>query len=142
LKVVLDTNVLVSGLLSPSGPPAVILDQVAQGKLTPCFSKDVFDEYLDVVFRPKLKINREVAQAVLDVIMKKGKFTPDIKMKVELPDPDDVPFVLSAKAAEAEVLITGNLKDFPKEKCHGVAVMSPTDFLLWKGNPKTGDKGV
>jgi predicted nucleic acid-binding protein len=61
---------------------------------------------------------------------------------LNLPDPDDEPFLDVALAASADYLVTGNLADYPPAKCHGMRVISPADFVaLWRthcsetGNP-------
>jgi predicted nucleic acid-binding protein len=59
-----------------------------------------------------------------------------------LPDPDDEPFLDIALVASAHYLVTGNMADYPPDKCHGICIRSPADFMLeWRrlhpspGNP-------
>lgn len=119
LRAVLDTNVLVSGLLSPRGPPAALLDAVAKGILTPVYSDPIFEEYVEVLMRPALRLKE---QAVLELLLLFGEVgeyvTPPPSASSELsltdfPDADDIPFYAAALAGGCP-LITGNLKHYPK----------------------------
>ncbi|MDN5850477.1 MAG: putative toxin-antitoxin system toxin component, PIN family, partial [Nitrococcus sp.] len=56
-RAVLDTNVLVSGLLSPHGPPAALLNKVAADNLSPVYSDPIFEEYAEVLIRPCLHLD-------------------------------------------------------------------------------------
>jgi len=94
IKVVLDTNVLVSSLLS-SGPPAVIVDLVADGKLTPFFNDFIVSEYLNVLLRPKFNFFPFQVSRLLDDIMRTGiavdvtDLKPDEPGVIAMPDKDD-----------------------------------------------------
>lgn len=55
MRVVVDTNVLVSGLLSSSGPPAKIVNAILTGTLIPVMSEATLAELEDVLFRPRLQ---------------------------------------------------------------------------------------
>jgi len=55
MKVVLDTNVIVSGILVPDGPSGMIVDLWAKGELTVVVSQLLIEEYLDVLLRPKFQ---------------------------------------------------------------------------------------
>jgi uncharacterized protein len=53
IRAVIDTNVVVSGLLSPAGNEALILLAIHQGLVRPCFSEEILEEYAGVLARPK-----------------------------------------------------------------------------------------
>jgi putative PIN family toxin of toxin-antitoxin system len=57
IRAVIDTNVLVSGLLSPAGNEALILLAIHQGLMHPCFSEDILEEYAAVLARPKFYVS-------------------------------------------------------------------------------------
>jgi putative PIN family toxin of toxin-antitoxin system len=128
--VVLDTNILVSALLSPFGPPARVLDLMLAGELQPAFDDRVLAEYRDVLSRPRFGFDAEDIGDLLDVIEAEGVAVSATPWPLVLPDPDDAAFVEVAMAAQA-ILITGNLRHFPADGCPGVVVMLPADFLLF-----------
>ncbi len=128
MRVVLDTNVVVSGVLSEAGPPGWILDLVMAGELAPVFDGRIFSEYREVLYRPQLKSPRDKIDTFLDVLEEIGLHVTVRPWPYTLPDPSDEPFLAVAGAAQA-VLITGNGKHFPPELRAGVTVLSPREFL-------------
>lgn len=130
--VVLDTNILVSALLSPFGPPARVLDLVLAGELRTAFDDRVLAEYRDVLSRPRFGFDSADVGALLDFLEAEGEAVIATPWPHALPDPDDAAFVEVAMAAQA-ILITGNLRHFPTEACPDVVVMLPADFLeFWR----------
>ncbi|TKB79435.1 MAG: putative toxin-antitoxin system toxin component, PIN family [Nitrospira sp.] len=129
MKVVVDTNVLVAGLLSPFGPPGEILCMVASGTLRLCFDARILTEYEEVLARPKFRFNAEQTQALMDHIQAEGFSVASNPLPVRLPDPSDEPFLQSAVASEADCLITGNIKHFPSARRQGMTILSPREFL-------------
>ena len=65
IRAVIDTNVLVSGLLSPAGNEALILLAIHQGLVHPCFSDEILEEYAAVLARPKFAFPSDEIAAVL-----------------------------------------------------------------------------
>ena len=128
MRIVLDTNVLVSGLLNPAGAPGRIADLILDGQIQLLYDDRILSEYLDVLARPKLDIDPSLAQAVISHIRLSGEriIAPPLPGKT-LPDPDDLPFAEIAMAGKADALVTGNIKHFSKLK--GAAVFSPAQFL-------------
>ena len=125
MKVVLDTNVLVSSLLA-NGPPAVIIDLVAEGKLTPFYDDFIINEYWRVLQRPKFRFHPSRVTRLIDDIVRIG-----IAIEVNIPNitpmPDeeeDRKFYDVAKSSGA-FLITGNIKHFPSE----LFIVTPANFL-------------
>src|SRR6266478_6366074 len=72
IRAVIDTNVLVSGLLSPAGNEALILLAIHQGLVRPCFSQGILEEYAAVVARPKFAFPADEIEAVLAMLRSKG----------------------------------------------------------------------
>ena len=119
-RAVLDTNVLVSGLLSPAGAPGVLLNAISSGGLTPVYSDPVFEEYVEVLLRPSLRLD---SHPVLELLLLLGHIgahvTPprdilDPLPAAAFPDLDDRPFYAAALAAGCP-LVTGNLRHYPKQ---------------------------
>lgn len=132
MKVVLDTNVLVAAFLRPHGPPARILRVILQGQIEIAVNEAILAEYREVLLRPKFRLAREHVETVLHRLRTVGYPAPSYPGPLMLPDPDDVPFVDAAITSGADALVTGNVKDYPPESCHGVRVVVPAAFLeMW-----------
>jgi putative PIN family toxin of toxin-antitoxin system len=72
MKIVLDTNVLVSGLIQPFGPSGQIVRLVAAGELAVCHDSRILTEYREVLFREKFRFDPERVDALLDEIRASG----------------------------------------------------------------------
>jgi putative PIN family toxin of toxin-antitoxin system len=129
VKVVVDTNVLVAGLLSPFGPPGEVVRMIASGTLRLCFDARILTEYSEVLARPKFQFSSELTQAFLEQIKTEGLSVAGNPLSARLPDPTDEPFLEAAIAGDANCLITGNIKHFPSAKRQGAVVLSPSEFL-------------
>ncbi|MDQ6707235.1 MAG: putative toxin-antitoxin system toxin component, PIN family [Acidobacteriota bacterium] len=113
IRVVLDTNVLVSALLQPLGVPARILLMALSGSTQLCVSGDVYAEYEKVIRRPRFRRSETVIAATLAEIRAKGTWVRPVETIRACSDPDDDVFLECAVAAQAEYLVTGNIKHFP-----------------------------
>lgn len=125
---VLDTNVLVSALLSKNSVPAMILDETAAGSIAPLYDDDILAEYEDVLHRKKFPFAERDIRAVLEAIKSRGIHVEAGAVDVTLPDMDDVVFyaVVMEKRKETDAyLVTGNLKHFPKEPF----IVTPREML-------------
>ena len=129
MKIVLDTNVLVAGLLNPYGPPGLIVQMVAAGELTLLFDSRILGEYREVLRRPKFPFRFEQIDALLNQVHAAGEPVAASPLADALPDPDDQPLLEVAIAANAEYLVTGNARHFPARCRSGVRVVSPAKFL-------------
>jgi putative PIN family toxin of toxin-antitoxin system len=138
VKIVLDTNVVVAGLLSPGRKPADVLELVDRGVVLVCYSDSILAEYRDVLMRPKFagRINPARAHALADVVRAQGVriAEPVPAAPYALPDPDDQPFLDVAVASAADAIVTGNGRHFPST-C-GRVVLTPAALLaLVRINP-------
>ncbi len=129
MKIVLDTNVLVSGLLQPLGPSGQIVRLVAAGDLVLVHDPRILVEYGEVLLREKFRFDPERVAALMDQIRARGVVVVASPLPLRLPDPDDEVFLEVAAAAGARCLVTGNLKDYPAEARQGVEVVSPRRFI-------------
>jgi putative PIN family toxin of toxin-antitoxin system len=128
VRVVPDTNVLVSAVLSAHGTCARIVDMIADGALDLYADDRILAEYDSVLHRPELRIAPEDAGVILDLIRSITDTVAAIPLPVQLPDPDDAAF-LEVAAASGSILITGNTRHFPTNARTGVSVMTPAEFL-------------
>ena len=131
MKIVLDTNILVSGLLTPFGSSGEIVRMVSSGQLTLYFDARVLAEYRDVLHRPRFQLNKENVASLLDYIRSYGQSVPTQPLPKSLSDPDDEPFLEVAVSGDVKCLVTGNLAHFPIAFRQGVKVLSPTKFLKY-----------
>ncbi|MFA5222322.1 MAG: PIN domain-containing protein [Methanoregula sp.] len=111
LQIVLDTNVLVSGLLSPHGAPAKILNLVINGNIILVLDSRIFDE--DAINEIILFIRRE------------SIFISPVPVTCTIPDPGDLPFIEVSLHANVPV-VTGNVRHFKES---GATIMTPVQFL-------------
>ena len=125
MKVVIDTNVIVSALLTPTGPPARILALVLNGFITIVYDNKILAEYAGVLNREKLKINKEWIGPVIDFIGKEGEFIIVNPHAAKFNDEDDRIFYELYKTGGIDYLVTGNTRHFPREK----GIVSPGKFL-------------
>jgi putative PIN family toxin of toxin-antitoxin system len=139
LRIVLDTNVLVSGLLSPFGPPGQIVRLVSAGAVTLCLDARILSEYGEVLSRPRFEFDPDSVAALLDYIEFRGEMAASAPLTRRLPDLDDEPFLEAAFACRADCLVTGNLAHFPDDACGDVTVLSPAQFIEEFRATATGD---
>lgn len=89
MKIVLDTNVLVSAFLKPRSKPARIMRLVLQGDIQIIVNEHILAEYLEVLKRPKFNLNLKNVQTILEVIRSKGINAPSLAESFDLPDSSD-----------------------------------------------------
>lgn len=128
MKVVLDTNVLVSGLMTRGGTCSVILDLVSDGRLMPVIDGRIISEYRRVCVEPRLRIDAGAVRDFLHFLDDCADHIAAPPLDADMPDANDLPFLEVAAEAHA-VLVTGNKQHFPKKAVGAVRVASPREFL-------------
>jgi putative PIN family toxin of toxin-antitoxin system len=93
IRVVLDTNVIVSALLQPLGPPAAVFLPVAGDGVQLCVSGNVYAEYEEAIRRPRLARDEEVITAMLQTVREKGFWVKPTETIKACSDPDDDTFL-------------------------------------------------
>lgn len=167
MKVVVDTNVLVSGILSREGPPGKIVDLITDNHLQVCFVGRVLAEYESVLNRPEFTLPRPLVANLLAQIVAVGESVSVLPLPRPLPHTTDEMFLETALAGGAECLITGNLRHFPpsfrqalisikikgyqdqscqpldflKKAGQGMRVLSPKEFLEFYADQQAGGSG-
>lgn len=134
MRIVVDTNVIISGLMSPAGPPGRILDLLLTGRAVAVYDDRILAEYHEVVKRPKLRIGQMEAGIVLDRIEREGIFVAAPPLEIRIPDLDDAAFIEVAVAGHAVALVTGNERHFaPAREYVSVPILSPAQFVeFWR----------
>ena len=123
-KAVLDTNILVSSLLA-SGPPALIIDLVANGRIIPFYNSLILQEYLEVLSRKKFGFNSlQVTRLIEDLIRVGVLIECEHSSTIPISDEDDRMFYDTAVKAKA-FLVTGNSRHFPSKPF----IVNPVQFL-------------
>ena len=130
IKVVLDTNVLISALLKEGSPPAMIVSLLRKKQFLLCLTQEIIEEYKAVLERKRFSDLRkrkakEIAELFAQVEREAVWATPKVQSEVTVGDPDDAKFVQSALDAPADFLVTGNTKHFPLKKFQNTHVVTP-----------------
>ena len=128
--VVLDTNVLVSGMINSGGAPGRIVDLMREGELELVVDDRILDEYVRVLRRPYFQryFSESEREDVISYLENNSKRIVPGVLIFDLPDESDIPFAETAAAASVP-LVTGNTRHFPKSKCRALNVVKPSAFL-------------
>jgi uncharacterized protein len=105
IRAVIDTNVVVSGLLSPAGNEALILLAIHQGLVRPCFSEEMLEEYAGVLARPKFASPADEIAALLAMFRNRGELIMPKAVTAVSVDPGDTKFLQCAETAQADYLV-------------------------------------
>ncbi len=138
MKIVLDTNVLVSGLLNPFGVPGSIVRMMGSPGIVLCVDARILAEYREVIRRPRFQIDPAKAEELMDCIRHAVVIYPAAPLAHRLSDEDDEPFLAVAVSARVDCLVTGNLKHYPAAHRQGVKVVSPVEFMTLCTGHRTG----
>jgi putative PIN family toxin of toxin-antitoxin system len=141
VRVVVDTNVLVSGLLNASGPPGRVVDGVMLGELVPVVDDRLLSEYREVLARPKFRFDLVQRERVLEFVERVSERVVAPPLGADLPDLDDLPFLEVAACGAVEALVTGNIRHFPPEQRFGVRVLSPAELVVRWAERRAGGSG-
>ena len=114
LRLVIDTNVVVSAALKPGGLQRTVILLAMSRPARWYISDEIISEYAAVLSRPELKIRRSLRQQYLQLIRNSARFVAPSRLPPVTTDPADNIFVECADAARADYLITGNQRHFPK----------------------------
>jgi putative PIN family toxin of toxin-antitoxin system len=114
LRLVIDTNILVSAALKPDGLQRTVLLLAITKPAKLYVTEAIFAEYREVLARPELKIRRVLQQQFLQLIKNHARFVRAVHPLQVAKDPGDDKFLECADAARADYLVTGNQRHFPK----------------------------
>jgi len=128
MKVVIDTNVLVSANLSDEGLPAAILDLAANKTILMFVSPAVLAEYEAVLRRPRLNLSAAAVARSLAVIRNISRLVKPTRRLAEAADETDNRFLECAVSAGADYIITGNTRHFP-DRFESIRIVTPREFL-------------
>lgn len=123
-RIILDTNVLVSALLSPDGNAARILDLLLNDALQICYDARIIAEYEDVLLRPKFSFDKRDVTTLVSFFIATGDSITPAPCRIDLPDEGDRKFYELLQSSNAR-LVTGNLKHYPREE----RIVTPAQFM-------------
>lgn len=129
MKIVLDTNVVVSGILHPEGPCGRVLDLAHSRDVTIVYDDRILEEYEEVLTRPKFGLNPADVREFVELLSMVGLQSPGANLSDALPDEADRMFLECAVGGKVNCIVTGNKRHFPKHACPEIPVLSPAEFL-------------
>ena len=116
---VIDTNVLVSALISNHADAATVqlVGRLISGEIVPVYSDEIMREYREVLGRKKFRFEQNMINYILLAVERYGVMIEPSPTGVILPDMKDLPFyeVVMEKREDGAYLVTGNLKHFPAQ---------------------------
>src|SRR6266545_5979254 len=136
MRVVLDTNTIISRYLSPSGTPARIFQYWEQGAFTLVVSEPILVEIERVFFYPRINKRLRLSdKAIAGIVAGFATFgelvTPQQRLRVVEADPDDDMFIECAVEGKADYLVSGNTKHLTNLKEYqGIQILTPAQFVL------------
>ena len=125
MKAVVDTNVIVSAFMNTNGTPAKIVSLILNEKIVVLHDNRIIFEYREVLSRDEFGFNMESINDMMDFIMAQGEYIQADYLKIKFTDEADKKFYEVYKSGNAQCLITGNKKHFPKES----TILNPKEFL-------------
>lgn len=114
LRLVIDTNVVVSAALKPEGLQRTVLLLAMTKPVRWYVSDPIVSEYATVLARPELKIRKSLQQQFLQLIKNHAHLVTPSRLGLVASDPQDNMFIECADRARADYLVTGNQRHFPK----------------------------
>ena len=129
MKIVCDTNILISGILF-GGKPRKILRLCTSGNVTSCISPDILKEVEEVLLRPKFNLKEEQVYEIIRLF--RDTFTlvsPDKRLSAITADPDDNRILEAALSAEADAIVSGDTHLLDLVNWNGIPVLSADTFL-------------
>jgi putative PIN family toxin of toxin-antitoxin system len=131
VKVVVDTNVLVSALLF-DGKPGKLIPLWQRGTIRPLASKEIIDEYLRVLTYPKFKLTEEDVNFLLyhEILPYFEVIDVHPGPRIIKKDPEDDKFIRCALAGKAKLIISGDHHLLAIKTYQKIKILTPSDFLL------------
>ena len=115
---VIDTNVLVSAMLKWNSVPGHIIELVFDGLIVPVFSREIIEEYKEVLSRSKFHLSNDIVEDIIGSLTDSGIFVDGETQNMEFIDEKDRMFfevVMEERKEEGAYLVTGNIRHFPVE---------------------------
>ena len=134
MRIVLDTNVLISAVLSQQGPSHALWDHVLNARLELFVTQALLDEFADVISRDKFAAVLARTTRTSQMLLLKLRESAELVASVPLPapvsrDPDDDSVIAAAVAAQAAWIVTGDRDLLVLGSYEGIAIITPAQAL-------------
>jgi hypothetical protein len=132
MRIVCDTNVIVSGLLF-GGHSRAILEAIASGTVKAYTSPALLHELHDVLMRRKFRLRQEQVNAMMELVRETFVcVSPEKELSVIVDDPDDDRVLEAALAARAPVIVSGDSHLISLGSWRSIEILNPADFVTWQ----------
>ena len=133
MRVVIDTGVLVSGLIRPRGTTGEVLLALRDGKFTVLYSNETIMEIIDVLGRDKFRLKYHIlpgdVSALINLIRLRGEAVIPKQRVADCRDPKDDKYLDVALAGEVDYLISGDLDLVSMNPYRSIPIITPAEFL-------------
>jgi putative PIN family toxin of toxin-antitoxin system len=131
VNVVIDTNVFVSSILNPVGTPGKVIDLWKRGRVILCLSREILDEYLEVIARFGISDDPAVADLlkIFEGRCNQVYVAHTVALSAAEDDPHDNKFIECAVAAQAQAIISGDRHLLKLKEFQGIRIVTPAAFL-------------
>lgn len=134
MRIVLDTNVVISRYLSPTGTPAKLFTHWERQSFDVLVSEPILAEYAEALLYPHIqalhKKTKQDVKLIIDRFRKIGKMViPSEEVTIVKNDPDDNKFLACALSGHAEFLVSGDRDLLTVKEYRGVYILTPQAFL-------------
>ncbi len=130
---VLDTSVVVSGFLKPHAPPARLLSAFLARRLRLVYDSRMLTEYGEALARPEFSISQHDCIGFLLMLRTSGEVLKPPPVALDLPDPDDLPFIETGLASAEKIVVTKNFSHFEPAAKLGLQILSPAAAMSQLG---------
>lgn len=128
-KVVVDTNVFVSAAFL-KGISSALIEKWKENKFILLFSPDIFDEYFEVIARPKFRQEEKDIREFAELLTQRGvAVEPQIQLGVIKEDPKDNKFLECAIAGEANFIVSGDRHLLSLKQYKGIKIIKLSAFI-------------
>lgn len=133
MRVVIDTGVLVSGLIRPRGTTGEVLLALRDGKCTILYSNETIMEIIDVLGRDKFRLKYHILpddiSALINLIRLRGEVVIPKQRVADCRDPKDDKFLDVALSGDVDCLVSGDLDLLSMNPYRSIPIISPAEFL-------------
>jgi putative PIN family toxin of toxin-antitoxin system len=142
MRLVLDTNILLSALLSPLGAPAKLLDAWERKRFTLVASDALIAELRDVAGRPffRARLRASAAELLAAGLRDFSFFCQDLPSGIIAPDPKDSYLLALAEASQAEFLVTGDKQLLSLKQHKSTKIIIPAAMIELLKEEEKGEK--